>query len=900
MRIRHLGRALEGAALVLCLLCRPALAPAAEPQPGTRDPDFISGLGPNDLAQDLVVQPDRKIVVLGYLDVNGGVGRWNVARLNPDGGRDASFQVGSGLSGPSLVTGEFTYGHRVELGADGRVVVAGVFTQINGIARTNVARLNENGSVDLAFNPPALARPGFEFSSIYTTAIQQDGKVLIGGTFNLVNGLPRNYLARLNVDGSLDSSFDAVLDENHVEQVGAVVGIALQSDGRILIRGSGIGTVHGAAASSLIRLNPDGSLDSAPPLATDLTAAVKISRKSFGLPSDYLGVDAENRILTAIVDDDFDVPRLVRKTVDGQVDEGFNFIPGAGPRGSVYALAFQADGKILAAGDGGLQRLFSGEATPISPVILRQPPSFAVGEYSNAFFSVSGHAFPKPTYQWRFNGVDLPGETGSSLAVIDVQLTKDGSYYVVISNALGSISSRSARLSVIPFIPPMSPSTLPGAPDLSFSPQTLFTGCGFCLEQQVQRGLLVQPDDKVLVGGDGLRRLHPNGRLDGLFNPGLRDPTSSILPVVSDMALLDDGRILICGNFTKIHGVIRNGIARLRPDGSLDEAFDAGDRFRAGAIQALAWQTNGQVLVAGRFSSVDGATRGGIARLDASGRLDPGFTPGIATPATVNSVMLQSNGEVLIAGSFTAIGGVPRRGFARLLANGSLDTTFDPTLGGGGSQLPRLLAVQPDGKIWITGQFGGPTNLVRLWPNGSVDLQIARLSLNFQSPLSLALQPDGKVIVGGRRSVLARLNVDGSVDATFAPPRLDLFGSPVGAQFIALQSDGRIVLAGDFTSAVTSGGNSVVPGFARLFNDRVFFPTTIVRGSVRHRVGHETSFRITAFPGSKIVTEAATSLESPAWAPLQTNTIATVPITIVDTNAALFPRRFYRLGASTQ
>jgi uncharacterized delta-60 repeat protein len=134
------------------------------------------------------------------------------------------------------------------LQADGRPVLVGRFSTFDGVGRSYVARLNTNGSLDAAFAP----RPN---DLVVSLALQADQKAVIGGAFTAVNGVPRNYVARLNPDGSLDGSFDpGVGPDLHVHA------IAIQSDGKIVIGGQ-FATVNGANRVHIARLNDDGSLD---------------------------------------------------------------------------------------------------------------------------------------------------------------------------------------------------------------------------------------------------------------------------------------------------------------------------------------------------------------------------------------------------------------------------------------------------------------------------------------------------------------------------------------------------------------------------------------------------------------------------------------------------------------
>jgi hypothetical protein len=148
------------------------------------------------------------------------------------------------------------------------------------------------------------------------------------------------------------------------------------------------------------------------------------------------------------------------------------------------------------------------------------------------------------------------------------------------------------------------------------------------------------------------------------------------------------------------------------------------------------------------------------------------------------------------------------------------------------------------------------------------------------------------VLVGGRAVPLARLRPDGDVDPTFVVPKFrSTAGTIRGPQFVALQSDGRVVVAGDFIQV----GNTIRPGLARLYGGEVpFFPPAFVSGSLRFVPGRGTEFRVTGYPGSLIV-EAATRLDPPDWARIVTSTIGANPTVVLDTNALHFPQRFYRL-----
>src|SRR6185436_9552567 len=113
---------------------------------------------------------------------------------------------------------------------DGKTVIGGFFTGVNGTARNGIARLNSDGTNDASF----LATAAGVNNSVFSVAIQSDGRVLIGGLFTNVNGTERNGAARLNPDGNLDMSFLAAGSGANAP----LYSIALQSDGKMVIGGA--------------------------------------------------------------------------------------------------------------------------------------------------------------------------------------------------------------------------------------------------------------------------------------------------------------------------------------------------------------------------------------------------------------------------------------------------------------------------------------------------------------------------------------------------------------------------------------------------------------------------------------------------------------------------------------
>lgn len=199
--------------------------------------------GANNPVLALALQPDGKLVAGGQFTVMNTTPRSFVARVNTDGSVDGSFDPGTGANGAVRA---------VAVQSDGKILIGGDFTVVAGVARNHVARLNANGSLDLSFDP--LVGPDNTVNAITLTAA---GQAVIGGTFASVNGTPRGRLARLMTGGTNDPAFLA-LDSGMDDYVSA---IALQADGRLVV-GGGFTVVNGLARYRVARLNADGTLDS--------------------------------------------------------------------------------------------------------------------------------------------------------------------------------------------------------------------------------------------------------------------------------------------------------------------------------------------------------------------------------------------------------------------------------------------------------------------------------------------------------------------------------------------------------------------------------------------------------------------------------------------------------------
>lgn len=210
-------------------------------QDGSKDGTFSIGTGANSYIYSLSLQSDGKIIATGQFTSFNGYSRNRIVRLNSNGSVDTTFNVGTGPD--NWIRSSYIF-------PSGKIMVAGYFTSINGFAYNRVARLNSDGTVDTSF----LGGAGVS-GALNTVVVQPDGKILVGGNFTSCNSTTRNYICRLNEDGTLDTSFSPPTGLN-----GWPYAILPQVDGKILVGGS-FTTCNGSACGNIIRLNSNGTTD---------------------------------------------------------------------------------------------------------------------------------------------------------------------------------------------------------------------------------------------------------------------------------------------------------------------------------------------------------------------------------------------------------------------------------------------------------------------------------------------------------------------------------------------------------------------------------------------------------------------------------------------------------------
>jgi uncharacterized delta-60 repeat protein len=210
---------------------------------GTRDTTFIVGAGLNGAAYDMKVQPDGKIIAAGTLTTYSGSTNSGIVRINPNGTKDTTFNVGVGSTGAI---------YQLALQSDGKIIAIGATTAYSGSANAGIVRINTDGTKDTTFNPGS----GFNTTSVLAIGIQSTGKIIVGGNFALYSGSSSGYIVRINTDGTKDTTFNIGVGFG----ANGVTALKVLADDSIIAYGS-FTTYSGSASPRIIRLNSNGTKD---------------------------------------------------------------------------------------------------------------------------------------------------------------------------------------------------------------------------------------------------------------------------------------------------------------------------------------------------------------------------------------------------------------------------------------------------------------------------------------------------------------------------------------------------------------------------------------------------------------------------------------------------------------
>lgn len=681
------------------------------------DTSGVNGNGPDNIVYSSIIQPNGKIIVAGQFNSYNGIPVKGIVRINQNGTIDYSFHFDDNYHG---------FFQSIKLLNNGQLIVGGLFLDELLNQSKSVLRLNSDGSVDPTFNSE-INNNGV----VRTLWIQQDNKIVVGGDFLQIQGYQRNGIARLNPDGSLDTLFTGF--NNFFPN--SIYSVNVQPDGKVLLGG----IINIPNYSNLSRLNANGTIDT----SFQINSIGQVNT-ILVQPNGKILVGGNFNFFNGITSN-----RILRLNSDGSLDT--NFILNQGFNARVNSLYLETNGEIVVAGNftqyngtftKGAARLTStGTLSNLFNINTFDPGVMTIAEQSDGKLIFGGffagnltRTYANGDEDFTFNPVlSANGIISKSILQADGKIVIFGSFdrYDNVS------TSNFIRLHV------------DGSLDTSFN-STL--GPSTTLYD-----MKIQSDGKILVGGTHngafyfLKRMNIDGSLDTTFNPIMTAYNSYI--EINSISVQPDGKLIVGGIFEGANGFLSKNIARLNPDGSTDTSFySAPDNYNH-KIKCASLLPNGQIIIGGDISTYQGIPVNNVARLNTNGSLDTSFSIGNGgTHTMINQIFILPTGKILLSGNFSMIAGYNRNNFARLNANGSLDTTFQ-------CGLPTVISINnatidTTGKIIAVGEFYpnidlNYQNMLRLNTNGTID---TTLIIGFgpnDGVNNIHIQPDGKMIISG-------------------------------------------------------------------------------------------------------------------------------------------------------
>jgi uncharacterized delta-60 repeat protein len=761
-------------------------------------------------ALDIALGNEDRVHVVGrnlaFSGDNNGV--W--VTLDRDG--KEIFGLG-GTEGPTLVAEQ----------PDGKVLLAGAFTTPSGPAK--LIRRLPTGELDDTFN----ANPA---GNVLLLRLMPDGRALISGP--AATGFP--YVAVLKADGSVDPGFNATAAiETYSVNVASVADLLAQPDGKVIVGGNLNGSGKNKA---LIRLLPSGELD--PTFDSALTATSPVTTM---VQKDNLLYVGAKSVVTRIF---LGEPAVSTPPVITEHPAGGSFAPSASVTLRVVAtgtppLSYQwrfnsqpLGGQTTATYFFQMTQLLIGDydvvvsngAGSITSSVARVnlltaaptvslPPTFSLVLGGNSSLGATiSDATPPLTYQWLKNDLPLPGETETSIQFAAAKATNAGTYRFVLNDTFGhSVTSGPCVVTI----------ETPAAPLVFADPAGAILPAGSQVQLTAKfhsQPLNVPPVVQWRKNGVNI----PGGTVfeaQGLFTAILAFP---------ELEPGDSGNYdAVATNAGGTSAPTKTARLLVKADPSpdaVDLSFNPGTANQVafnnpsadGAVEGIAVQPDDKIIVVGAFKRWDGQPRTNIVRLNVDGSLDPTFaahhfTATVNGEITVPGVAVAPDGKIYVTGNWGTLDGGNTTPLVRLNANGTLDATFNP-----GAAAPGfLLLVQPDGTLLNNGgtlQNGAFRYLLRYPAGGALDVAFGAgftaSRFSGSGPSGWLANPDGSLVLGGffganDANGFAQFNLTKlNPNGSVAAGFRSALDQPGGVNHLARLPDGKFVATGDFRSPTRS------------------------------------------------------------------------------------------------
>jgi uncharacterized delta-60 repeat protein len=882
-------------ALVLILALTVASIQCAKADSISLDPNFNAPFfATPDTPGRALLLPGGKYVVFFNVDSLADQSTGSLIRFNADGTLDTTFSFSRDYGGVSAVAP--TAGGQLIIAA-GKTIYG--VTNPTGHVVTEILRVNNNGTIDPTFGP-AVATDGGEVRVIKANA---NGTILVGGRFTAFNGVVTDGIVRLLANGAVDPNFAPVTMTCPANPFGGLGNCGLWADpvvdanGKIIIAGDFI-SVNGVSAPCVARLNSNGTLDT----TFNASGFQPNQFPNSPRPIRAIGIQSDNKI---VIGGRFNggscgnhVP-LVRLNTDGTRDQSYGYFGCLPPNGLFILrnLVIQPDDKVIGVGlsvwrfnsDGSLDSGFHNPEFQIAQLSCADtgncPEAFNIGFEADGSLFVGGSftdvdGVGPLESRWaaaKFNGTDGSLDTsfttsrkiGNKIEPLSFARRADGSTFIAFGH-LGPNLAASGGFA-FPAIPHgLGRLASTGSLDTSFDPIAGFDPNGPLGPSFISLGFTPLTDGSLLLTGQGGRsanygHLLANGAEDSNYQA---DPTvtfATALPRSDGKVVISTYNLALALTFADpIAQSVANGteVQRINGDGTVDSSFhldpsivtDTQQRDGSGNLttvyigSGVLASTADNKIVFG-YLSTDGSYH--LVRLNDDGSIDSSFNtfpvtlsfystwikdpqnPGgdyipiqvyYPTDIPVKQGKPVLDGKVVLMGSFASYGGTPAHGLLRINSDGSADPTFN--IGGGaqwtqtqevGTFHPSIdnLEVGLDDKLLLTGTFEAfngtaAPGIISLNPDGTVDTSfvapVKRQKFDYQ-PAYLARQNDGSFLLSGPYS-RAIDNISPSFFRLILPP-----GAPTPTGTNVSVDEGGAGAASDVTTSfgnVTSTGTTSV------------------------------------------------------------------------------------------
>ena len=609
---------------------------------------------------DIAVQSDGKIVLSAYEDLYlNNVSNLNFAalRLNSNGTIDTTF---NGTGKVSKDINKTDNAGAVAIQTDGKIILAGYTTNATGNQFYTAVRFNSNGSIDTTFGNAGVVTGNNTLAGYLSggIALQSDGKIILTGnsTFTGIKTV------RLNTNGTLDNTFNGTgaVTTNLADDT--TKSVAIQSDGKIVVSGSKYDATAHTSEYFVLRYNTNGTLDTTFNSTGVVLASIDKTKPNTAAD---VKIQTDGKIVvcgSSYVGSYKDIA-VIRLNTNGTLDNTFNgtgkltsgFLKSGSDR--IEKLAVQSDGKILAAG-----------YTSTNNISLAR---YNANGTLDTSFNTKGYVtsnFQHTYFGNFFNSLAVLSQTDGKILIV-------GDYYSSTSNKQEIFVRRYNQI---------------GTVDTTFGTSGM-ASLGINAKGTFSNAAILQTDGKIMIVGSSyvgtdnvftLVRFNTNGTLDTTFNgTGFLNTTINVNSVGNSILLQPDGKILVGGWIT--NGTDRDLLLmRYNTNGTLDSTFNGNGKVTQGVgtgndeILKLVLQSDGKIAVLSSYANAFGNSRLALLRYNSNGSLDTSFnstgqllTDYSSFSGRYNDMVLDPLNRIIISSAYGA-------GIVRYNTNGTLDTTF--------------------------------------------------------------------------------------------------------------------------------------------------------------------------------------------------------------------------------